>query len=429
MPRAPCSIEMSASELLLSSYKSWLAEVHGFEMISDTDQQQLLDYFVDAGRPLTSRPVDVLEGTSWVEYWSDIADDAGLTGKVSMNGWVRWIKSAQPLKPQGGEGSRDQTVVAVLQKNGITVTDTIRRALADGLETFEAGDEHAQSTCLNAICIMYMLESPGVEDEEWFSRQKTTAMDNSLAAKYGQSQLATIDITRLPSYEYRLRKTKRGLLEHALLEKTGYAWSKYRSEMLCMLNAKGLSQCANRWSTIQARLERMALHNQDLQRKFWFELYYSVWRGLGLPQDWCDFAYQTVNSQDPSVKARLQLEHVHTGSVDAAPAPLGNAAAAGSDTLQMQQLMLQMMPQMMSQMMQSPAGGVTPKKQLEITEISCDFCGSTQHEMSVCTHFQLAKKANKSSRDEKNHAAAVARRAASAAKKAAEEEERAATVP
>ena len=56
---------MSASDLLLSSYKSWLAEVHGFEMISDTDQQLLLDYFVAVGRPLTSRPVDVLEGTSY----------------------------------------------------------------------------------------------------------------------------------------------------------------------------------------------------------------------------------------------------------------------------------------------------------------------------------------------------------------------------
>lgn len=455
------------ADLLKASYKDWLAEVHGFDEIAAADQVLLLDLFVAAGRPLSARPTDGENSPAWVQYWSDIAQDAGLKGNMACNGWIRWLAfvPGSSESPDTG-GTRSSTMVAVLQKHGITVDSKLRTDISTELGSFELGNEHVQATCLRAKCVFYMLESPGDDDKEWMDRQMTSINGDLMAQKFGQSQLATIDVTKMPSYDYRLRKSKRGLLEHALLEKTGYAWSKYRSEMLRMLNSVGLSLAANRFNNIQARLEKLELHNPLRQRQFWFELFYTEWRGLGLPRDWCEFAYQSVCSQDPSTMARIKLEHVPT----LAPSPAeAMAAAAGSqnDALMLQLAQMQMTqiglgaPGQVGQMealrqlqlnqlpmgFAAPAAGVGtfgslpagqpwPQSRLpgaqgnlgeqggaaRIQEVVCAYCKSTNHETDQCSEMQRAGKAHRDARDAKNHQAAVARRAAQAARNAAAEE-------
>jgi len=88
---------------------------------------------------------------AWVEYWMDIAVDAGLTGRSSLNGWIRWLQWVDNGVVVGATGSRGSTVVAVLQRHGITANISLQTDVRDALEAFDMGNELDQSTSLNAI--------------------------------------------------------------------------------------------------------------------------------------------------------------------------------------------------------------------------------------------------------------------------------------
>ena len=449
-----------AAALLEKTYQSWLDEQHGFEIVEDDDKRALVAYFVSKKRPLSSRPTDAQDDESWVNHWRDVVLEAGLKGPVSQNGFIRWLQSKgkDPAANIAGADTRSAAVMAVLVKHGIPVSIDLQSAITDADTVFEAGSEYVQSTSIEAICIMYMLELPGAEDIEWYERQKATKVGSALSSKYGSSQLATINITKMPRYSFLLRKARRGLLEHALLEKSGYTWSQYRSEMLRLLNAKGLSRVADRFHGIQSRLERLALHNLPLQKSFWFELFFCEWRGLGFPADWCEFAYSCVASTDSSVRARISLEHVPTftnsdgTAAGAAPpaadpadalraqlaqmqvpnfsvAPQGNDLALGQlaglvggmqgfgstpqlnlPPAMMQTALLQAMQGLMGR-----AGGMGSQPEPEpkrIEELNCEFCGSEKHATSSCSHLHKARKDHQSAMKDKNSAEAAKRRAA-----------------
>ena len=74
---------------LEAGYKAWLAEHHGFEIIEEDVQQKLVDYFVKTNRAISSRPTNVQDRTLWEEYWRDVLHDAGVTGRMNTNGFIR----------------------------------------------------------------------------------------------------------------------------------------------------------------------------------------------------------------------------------------------------------------------------------------------------------------------------------------------------
>ena len=125
--------------------------------------------------PLSDRPTDVPDPMeqSWEEYWLDEATDAGLTRRSDANGFVRWLKAAKPDSSLvAGEDTRAASVMAraVLSKHGITASTSLLNELTINEREFDQGNELVQSTCFQVICMIYMLELPGVEDVEWFKR-------------------------------------------------------------------------------------------------------------------------------------------------------------------------------------------------------------------------------------------------------------------
>ena len=301
----------TAEKLLEASYKAWLAEVHDiFELHVDA-QAKLLAYYIAKDIPLQSRPTAVKDSQAWVEYWEDVAMDAGLTERSDIRGKVRWLKAVGDASVTvAGEGTRASAFMAVMNMHGVTVTPAMRAEAEAANAAFEQGNEHAQSTCINVRWMLVTGELPDGETSEWLKEQEQSAISGF---GVGCSQRSTIDIRRAPRYMHLGRKGyKYQLLETALLEPTGYAWSNFKAKLVERLNGNGYSLACNRFNRLMTGIERRMLYNPKKQREFLFEVFYNEWLGLGLPADWAPNSYDIVMSTDPSVIAQRKLEHVPT---------------------------------------------------------------------------------------------------------------------
>ena len=162
----------SAADLIDASYKAWLAEVHDVFGLHPDAQQALHAHFVARAQPMDKHPIAVVDSKAWCEHWTDLAEDAGLTQKADVRGFLRWLQATDSAVVAAGENTRASAFMAVMNTHGVTVTPAMRADAEVANANYEAGNEHAQATCHVVRWLVYAGELADGEVLAWFAAQE-----------------------------------------------------------------------------------------------------------------------------------------------------------------------------------------------------------------------------------------------------------------
>ena len=232
-------------EVATVSLREFFKAQHGRHKLPVNVQACLTRYFARRGESLQELPtaVDVDDVEEWEVEWMDTAEGAGVADKADRKKVVRWLKEQN--KPAtlvaATPDSKINAVVKALEAEGVNLGTTGQAALMRQLKADEAGDARAQCTSALTVFLLYTLQAPSKEDEEWYEEQRRQVIGSAEFDPDGA--VATIDIRRCKSYLRLLKDLSLPTVERALL-KPGQYWADYANRLNNLFIASGLPHAA-----------------------------------------------------------------------------------------------------------------------------------------------------------------------------------------
>ena len=264
------ALAMPLDEVATVALREFFKAQHGRHKLPVNVQASLTRYFARRGESLQelATAVDVDDVEAWEEEWMESAEDAGVAEKADRKKVVRWLKEQN--KPTtlvaSTPDSKINAVVKALEAEGVNLGADGQLALQRQLKANEAGDARAQCTSALTVFLLYTLQAPSKEDEEWYEEQRRQVVGSAEFDPDGT--MATIDIRRCKSYLRLLKDSSLPTLERALLKPSLY-WADYQNRLNNLFIASGLPHAARMFMSIVAEPQTMNFKPEQQREYLW----------------------------------------------------------------------------------------------------------------------------------------------------------------